>query len=435
MNVLAIWRDGLPHYTNMQTMPLRYGDSLLVQGSESAIESLQENANFQVSSPNQAQVHPLHERLLSIFVPPESELVGKTLAEGHLGDAYGLQVLGIERGVTVNLMPSPDERLESEDTLIVEGQPEDLELLRGLQTLDLNPCDTLQLEQLESQGAGLAEVILSPRSSQSGNTLREMNFREKYGLSVIAIWREGRSYRANLRDIALKIGDLLLVFGNAERLKILNKDREFLVLSQQAAEEPRKNKALLAVIIMVAVLLPVILGWIPIPISAVMGATLMVLVGCLTIDEAYHSIEWKAIFLIAGMLPLGIALETTGAANLLAEGMLGLIGAYGSTVVMAGLFLLAAIASQVMPNPAVAVLLAPIALSTAMSLDVSPYPFMMIVAIAASAAFLSPVGHPANVLIMGPGGYRFSDFTRIGVPLVLIVLVVSLIVVPLVWPF
>ena len=239
---------------------------------------------------------------------------------------------------TVNLMPLPDERLESEDILIVEGQPEDLELLRGLQTLDLNPCDTLQLEQLELQGAGLAEVILSPRSSQSGKTLREMNFREKYGLSVIAIWREGRSYRANLRDIALKIGDALLVFGNAERLKILNKDREFLVLTQQAAEEPRKNKALLAVIIMVAVLLPVILGWVPIPISAVMGATLMVLVGCLTIDEAYHSIEWKAIFLIAGMLPLGIALETTGAANLLAEGMLGLIGAYGSTVVMAGLF-------------------------------------------------------------------------------------------------
>jgi di/tricarboxylate transporter len=186
---------------------------------------------------------------------------------------------------------------------------------------------------------------------------------------------------------------------------------------------------------MAAVLLPVILGVVSIPIAAVAGVVLMVLTGCLTMGEAYRSIEWKAIFLIAGMLPLGIAMERTGAASFLAEGMVDLVGGFGPLAVMAGLFLLAALASQVMPNPAVAVLLAPIAMNTARDIGVSPYPLMMTVAISASAAFLSPVGHSANVLIMGPGGYRFADYTKVGVPLTLVVLVVVLIVVPLVWTF
>jgi di/tricarboxylate transporter len=152
-------------------------------------------------------------------------------------------------------------------------------------------------------------------------------------------------------------------------------------------------------------------------------------------EEAYQAIEWKAVFLIAGMLPLGIAMEQTGAAQFLAEGMVSIVGGYGPLAVMAGLFLLAAIASQVMPNPAIAVLLAPIAFNTAIDLGISPYPFMMAVAISASAAFLSPVGHSSNILVMGPGGYRFSDYTKVGVPLTLVVLIVALLVVPIFWPF
>jgi di/tricarboxylate transporter len=180
---------------------------------------------------------------------------------------------------------------------------------------------------------------------------------------------------------------------------------------------------------------PVVFGWLPIPITAVAGVVLMVLSGCLTMGEAYRSIEWKAVFLIAGMLPLGIAMERTGAASFLAEGMVDLVGGLGPLAVLAGLFVLAALASQVMPNPAVAVLLAPIAYNTANDLGVSPYPLMMTVAISASAAFLSPVGHSANVLIMGPGGYRFADYTKVGIPLTLVVLVVAMLVVPIFWPF
>jgi di/tricarboxylate transporter len=235
--------------------------------------------------------------------------------------------------------------------------------------------------------------------------------------------------------MALRFGDALLLYGPREKLRVLGQEPDFLVLTQAAQEAPRLKKAPVAVFIMAAVLLPVILGWVPIAIAAVTGVVLMILTRCLTMEEAYRSIEWKAIFLIAGMLPLGIAMEQTGAARYLAEAVVGLVGPLGPMAVTAGLFILAALASQVMPNPAVAVLLAPIALNTASDLGISPYPLMMAVAVSASAAFLSPVGHSANVMVMGPGGYRFADYTRVGVPLTLVVLVVLMLVLPIFWPF
>jgi di/tricarboxylate transporter len=167
----------------------------------------------------------------------------------------------------------------------------------------------------------------------------------------------------------------------------------------------------------------------------VVGVALMVLTGCLTMDEAYRAIEWKAVFLIAGMIPLGIAMQKTGAASFVATWMVGLLGVYGPIAVMAGLYILTSLTSQVMPNPAAAVLLAPIALNTANDLGISPYTLMMTVAMAASAAFLSPVGHPANLLVMGPGGYRFSDYLKIGLPLTLVVMIVVILVTPIFWPF
>ncbi len=231
------------------------------------------------------------------------------------------------------------------------------------------------------------------------------------------------------------MGDALLIHGPREKIKLLGAEPDFLVLTEAAQEVPRASRAPAAVLVMAAVLVPVILGWLPISIAAVMGVTLMVLTGCLTMEEAYRYIEWRAVFLIAGMLPLGIAMEQTGAAQFLAEGMVAAIGGLGPLAVVAGFYIIAALASQVMPNPAVAVLLAPVALSTAGDLGISPYPLMMTVAVSASAAFLSPVAHPANLLVMGPGGYRFADYLKVGVPLTLVVMAVVLVVLPIVWPF
>jgi di/tricarboxylate transporter len=235
--------------------------------------------------------------------------------------------------------------------------------------------------------------------------------------------------------MTLRFGDALLIYGQRNKLQILGKETDFLVLTEGAQDPPQLKKAPISILIMVAILLPVIFNILPIAIAALTGVVLMILTRCLTMDEAYRAIEWKAIFLIAGMLPFGSAMERTGAASYLAEGMVGLVGSLGPLAVAAGLFILAALASQVMPNPAVAVLLAPIALNTANDLGVSPYPLMMVVAISASAAFLSPVGHPANLLVMGPGGYRFSDYIKVGIPLTLVVLGLVMLILPVFWPF
>jgi di/tricarboxylate transporter len=433
--VLAIRRGGLVLRKNLETIPIQRADVLLVQGARRQIDQLQKDPDLLVSSPETLDRYRLDEMLMALRVPQGSSLAGKTLVESRLGEAFGLGVLGIIREGAPHLAPEPEEKLEDGDTLLVKGTTRDLDALDALQTLQIEEQPPPDLDELESDRIGLVEAVLSPRSALPGKTLHQIHFREKYGLSVLAIWREGRPYRTDLRDMALRFGDTLLLYGPREKLKVLGSDADFLVLTEEAQEPPRRTKAPIALAIMGAVLVPVILGWLPIPITAITGVVLMVLTGCLTMGEAYRAIEWKAVFLIAGMLPLGIAMERTGAASFLAEGMVQMVGGLGPTAVMAGLFILAALASQVMPNPAVAVLLAPIAYNTANDLGVSPYPLMMAVAISASAAFLSPVGHSANVLVMGPGGYRFADYTKVGIPLTLVVLVVALVVVPIFWPF
>jgi di/tricarboxylate transporter len=281
----------------------------------------------------------------------------------------------------------------------------------------------------------LNQAVLSPYTTLVGKTLRELYFRSKYGLNVLAIWRQGQAYRSDLGNMPLRFGDALLLYGLREKLQVLGSDPDFLVLTEEAQEAPRTKKAPIAVLIMIAVLVPVIIGWINIAIAAIAGVVLMVLTRCISMDEAYRSIQLRALFLIAGMLPLGIAMQNTGAAQLLANGMVSIIGGLGPQAIAAGLFILAALASQVMPNPAVAVLLAPIAINTAAELGISAYPLMMAVAISASAAFLSPVGHPANVLVMGPGGYKFSDYVKVGLPLTIVVMIVTILALPVFWPY
>ncbi|KPK91700.1 MAG: hypothetical protein AMJ88_12960 [Anaerolineae bacterium SM23_ 63] len=433
--VLAIRRDSIIIRTNLESTPLQSSDVLLVQAHQAQIRELKGDPDLLISKPESLEDYHLEERLMMVHVPGDSSLVGKTLVESRLGDAFGLGVMGIVRQGTTHLMPDPEEQLMARDTLLIKGKRGDLITVEGLQSLEIETREALDLEGLETEEIGLVEAVLSPHTTLTGKTARELNFRTKYGLSVLAIWREGRAYRSNLRDMALHFGDALLLYGPRNKLRMLGSEPDFLVLTEEVQEAPRLNKAPLALLVMGLVLLPAILGWVPIAISALGGVALMILTGCLTMEEAYRFIQWKAILLIAGMLPLGIAMEQTGAARFLAEGVVNIVGGLGPLAIMAGLFILAALASQVMPNPAVAVLLAPIALNTAADLGVSPYPLMMTVAVSASAAFLSPVGHSANILIMGPGGYRFSDYVKVGLPLTLVVLVVVLLIMPIFWPF
>jgi di/tricarboxylate transporter len=316
----------------------------------------------------------------------------------------------------------------------VEGRHSDFEILEGLDQLTIERRSRPAMDNLVSGKMGVIEAILSPRTTLDGKTLRQLNFREKYGLNVLAVWRKGQAHRSDLRDLALRFGDALLLHGSRDKMKMLGQEPDFIVLTEAAQEDLRLGKAKLSTLIMAAVIFPAIMGWLPIYIAAVIGAAVMVLAGCLTMEEAYRHIEWKAVFLIAGMLPLGTALDQTGAAKLIAEGVVSLVGPYGPTAVMLGLMALTFLATCFVPTAALVVLMAPIALSTAADMGLSPYALMMAIAMASSASFITPISHPANILVMGPGGYRFADYLKVGGLLTLVILVVLVVAIPLFWP-
>jgi di/tricarboxylate transporter len=441
LNVLAIERGERHLDTDLKVQPLRSGDALVVYGLAENLAQLAEDAHFEppetLTVEDMDNYAKLGHDLRQLRVPDTSRLVGLTLSESRLGDAVDVQILSIVRADGTALIPTSDDRFAAGDRLMVWGTADMISILlmQGLEGMFIETgAPQTDLSMLEDDQVGLVEVMLSPHSVLSDMTLRGMNFREKYGLTVLAIWRKGTAYREDLRDMALQFGDALLLYGPWDKLNLLGREPDFLVLTEGAQEAPREEKAKLALTIMAAVLIPVIMDWVPIYIAVVIGAACMVLTRCLTMEEAYRYIEWKAVFLIAGMLPLGTALENTGAARILAEGVVGTLGPFGPYAVLFGLMAITFAATSIIPTAALVVLMVPIALKTAAGLGISPYALMMGIAMAASSSFTSPISHPANVLVMGPGGYRFIDYVKVGVPLTLVVLVVLMIVLPIFWP-
>lgn len=441
LNVLGIRRDGQYFFEDIKFQTLKGDDVLIVHGPVSNIVALEKDDDFR--SPRELNFavafdnSPLQGRVQRLLVPTTSKLVGQTLSASRLGDAVDVQILTIVRKNGTALIPTSEDRFEPGDELLVSGEQDMISILvmqkiEGVFIRDLS--QTPDTSMLEDDHVGLMEVVLSPHSSLSGLTLRQMNFREKYGLTVLAIWRKGRAYRSGLRDMALEFGDALLLHGHWKKLIVLGQEPDFLVLTETAQELPREEKAKVALTIMAAVLFPVMMGWVPIYIAVVIGAAFMVLTKCLTMEEAYRFIEWKAVFLIAGMLPLGAALDRSGAARLLAEGVVSIAGPYGPYAVLFGLLAITFLATSIIPTAALVVLMVPIALKTAAGLGISPYALLMGIAMAASASFTSPISHPANVLVMGPGGYRFADYMKVGIPLTLVILVVLMIFLPVFWP-
>ncbi len=439
VHVLAIRRGEAIRRTYLQDEELMAGDVLLVHGSRGRIESLLAVPEFadvsRGSAADSTSRYRLSERLFCMRVPAGCCLVGRTLQECRLGDALGMRVLHVIRVDDTQLIPDPSVRLAADDRLVVEGRRDDLDIVRALEGLEIVNESAIVPQALESERVGMMEAILSPRTTLAGKTLRQLRFREKHGLTVLAIWRGGRSWRTGLGTMPLRLGDALLLYGPRERMRILGREPDFVVLTQSAQEPVILKKAPLAAAIMALVLVPVIAGLTPIYIAAVVGAALMVLTRCMTMDDAYRQIEWKAIFLIAGMLPLGTALSQTGAAQLLAHKVVAIGQPFGPYGVMLGLLAITFLATSIVPTAALVVLMAPIILKTAADMQISPHTLMMALAMSASSSFTSPVAHPANLMVMGPGGYRFRDYVRTGVPLTLVVLIVIMLLTPLLHPF
>ncbi len=440
VNVVAIYRAEQSISEKMKELFLEQGDRLIIHGSTESIAKLVEHngVHGSVFFDNKAIAeHGLYQKLRVLRIPENSRLLGQTVHQSRLGDALDIQILTILREDGNAILPTSDTYFEQGDKLVISGLSDLIAVLlfQGLEAVFLQNQEGIDdLSVLEDEKSGIMEVILSPHSGFSGQTLQELQFREKYGLTVLAVWRKGKAIRTGLRNFQLQFGDALLLLGSWKKLAVLGKEPDFIVLTDDVQEPAREEKAKTALTVMAAVLIPVIFGWVPIYIAVVIGAAVMILTNCLTMDEAYRFIEWKAVFLIAGMLPLGVALDKTGAAALVAEQTIAILGPFGPYGVLFGLLAITFIATSIIPTAALVVLMVPIALKTSAGLGISPYPLMMGIAMAASSSFTSPISHPANVLVMGPGGYKFLDYIKVGVPLTLVIFFLLMIVIPVFWP-
>jgi di/tricarboxylate transporter len=369
-------------------------------------------------------------------VNPQSSLVGKNLYESKLGEEFDVNVLSIHRDGNLITRLHRDFIIEQNDRLILEGSVQNLITAQYDLNLSIQPDTDIDLVDLDTEDSYIFEATLSPSSKIDGRTLKEIRFRDRFGFTALAIWRHGQVITDRLRDIPLHFGDSLLLQGPPGRVAALNDGNEFLVMQHVDIEKRgRKKKAPLAAGIMLLVIALAIFSDLGIAISMVTGSVLMVLTGCLTMDDAYESIDWRTVFLVGGMLTLGIAMENTGTAQFLADGLLGAIGDWGPTALLAGIYLLSALITQPMSNAAAVVLMVPIAVEIALGINVTVLTFVMAVVIGAATSFMTPVGHKANVLVFGPGGYKFLDYTRVGILLTVFLFIVSIVFLPILWPF
>jgi di/tricarboxylate transporter len=438
VNVLSIRREKLVRRVSIAKVPLRAGDWLLLQGSEESLAKIERSPEFSecasVDETKLTQIYRLQESVFVIRIPRQSELGGQTLEQSRLGDAFDFRLLATFRENTLRLMPEPDELILGGDLLLLQGRPEDLDELRGLQELEVESVVSPQLSTYESDRLGLLEATLDPQSDLAGKQVRDINFREKFGLELVAVWRSGRTIRSDLAHVTLEFGDAFLLLGPRTKLNVFKDNPDFIAMTSNAQAPTDASRAPLAALIMLAVVLSVVAEILPIAVAAVIGATAMVITRCLDMEQAYRAIDWRAVFLIAGMLPLGVAMEDTGAAAYVATGVMGALGGLGPWPVIAGLYALTALATMIVPTAALVVLMSPIVLSASAEMGIEPQTAMMAVAMAASASFTSPISHPANILVMGPGNYRFTDYIKLGVPLTIVIFFTVMILLPIFWP-
>ena len=432
---IALRRGTRVRRSGLSRVPLRAGDYVLLQGRVETADLARRMEEFdEVIELGQGTLEKLYrpnERLITVRVPAGSRLVGMAFGQSRLAEALEFRLLAINREDEVNFIPDPDEVLREDDRLLLQTRNEDLETLRAVQELEIEEEMTPALNLYATDRLATEEVTLAPLSRLGGRTAAEMGFNEKYRLELVAIRRAGQTLHTDLQTERLNFGDALLLVGPRNNLRRLAKDPSFIEVTPFVPRRPRKRYAGL---IMIGVIGAVLTGWLPISIAALIGATLMVVIRCLSMEDAYRAIDWRAVFLIAGMLPLGTALANTGAARLLAGTAVDLLGILGPWYVIGGLYLVTALATMIIPTAALVVLMSPVVLSASASLGIAPTTAMMAMAMAASASFTSPISHPANILIMGPGNYRFTDYIRAGVPLTLIVFLIVMLLLPVFWP-
>ncbi|MGQ9366851.1 SLC13 family permease [Azospirillum sp. ST 5-10] len=376
---------------------------------------------------------PQRQFLTEMIVLPDAAVIGKSLEEAKLTKLEGGRVIDVVRGDDSQRRQLPAVRLQAGDRLVIKTAVEGLMGLRERAGIGFDPDDRFQ--EVATRRTVLVEGIVGPRSSFVNHRLSEFNLRRRYGVYIIAVHRQGENLRGKFEDVRLEVGDTVLLEGPGDGIRRLVDSGDLINLTQPEHHPVRTDKAWIAVAAVLAVVVLSFLEVMPIAGLALIAAVAVVLLGCIPHSELYKSVEWRILFLIFGMLPLGIALEKTGVVELLAVGVTDHLGHFGPRVVLMLLYLLAMVLTEVASNNAVGVLLTPIAIGIAHQLGVDPRPFIITVMFAASAAFSTPIGYQTHLFVYGAGGYKYLDFVRIGLPLNLVFWIVASLLIPVFWPF
>lgn len=375
------------------------------------------------------------EYLTEIILLPEAKSVGTKLRQSPLEKEVGVEIIEVIRdGKRLQLPPSRTV-LQANDILRVVGDVEKVKKLQERVGIRLRAEAKFGDRDLQSDDVILVEAIIAPNSILERQTLERTRFRDRFGSTVLAIRRRGHILHTNLEKVQLKAGDALLLEVPRDELKDLRDEGVFVFISEVGLPTFRTSKMVTAIAIATGVVGTAASGLLPIVVSAILGCVFMVLFRCISLDDAYRAIDWKIIFLLAGALTLGTGLEKTGAALLISDTMIQTIGAWGPVALVAAFYLLTSVLTETMSNNATAALLAPIAITAAGSLGISPRPLLMAVAFAASASFMTPVGYQTNAMIYGVGQYRFSDFIRVGTPLNILFWILAIVFIPRFWSF
>ncbi|KAA2284610.1 SLC13 family permease [Arenimonas fontis] len=384
------------------------------------------------------EAYGLGKYITELRVMSGSPLIGKSVAQSKLAQKHSVYVLELIRGEEKHWSPRA-ELLREGDVLLVRGDWEKLNELKDNAKLELEPEFKLQDTQFSGEDGEQAQVLLeamvAPGSRFAGQTLQELDFHWHYNATVLAVHRRGEVLREKIKDVRLSIGDVLLLLVPKADLAVLRGNENLVILNEHDDARPERGKALLAIAIVASAITVAGVGLLPIVAAAILGGIALVATRCIGNDQAYQAVDWRVIVLLAGVIPLGIAMQKSGLAQGIADLALGGVGRFGPLAVLAAIYLLTAVLTEVMSNNAAAVLITPIAYSTALAMGVSPTPFLVAVAFAASTSFATPVGYQTNTMVYNAGNYRFSDFLRMGVPLNILFWVLAVIFIPRLFPF
>lgn len=383
--------------------------------------------------PDLSRKYSVRNFVTEVEVTGNSPAAGKTLAELRWGEVYDVVVLGILRAQREIWGPGARRYIRAGDILYVRGETDRLLRMAREQSL-ATPVQRAAPPIPHAEHTRLVEVLLAPGCALVGATLRELRFQQRYDAIVLAVQRHGVPVRETLADVRFEVGDILLVHGPIAALDVLAEEPGYVPLAEVRRRAERRPRALVALAILVGVVVAAGSGVAPILEAALVGAVAMVFTGCVRLSELYAELDWMVVFLLAGLIPLGIAMDRSGAAAWLATRIADAAAPLGPRGIVAAFYLFTSLLTSMMSNNATAVVLTPIALLAAADLGMNPYALLVSVMFGASASFVTPFGYQTNALIYGPGGYRFTDFVRVGLPLNLLLLVTAAIFVPIFWP-